>query len=810
MSSIRTAGRAPARLDLGLLDDSDLKAALAKRGLSLTVSEARRLVALIGRDPSPVEARLFDILWSEHCSYKSSRTVLKRLPAAGSEVLIGPGEDVGVVHLGTHAGVRYALVIGHESHNHPSQVLPVEGAATGIGGIVRDVFCMGAEVMGVLDALRFGDPLGPQAVRVRDIAQGVVQGVMEYGNALGVPNLGGDVFFDPSYDDNCLVNVVALGVCPESRIVRSRVPEAARREPYVLILIGKPTDLTGFGGASFASAILDAERAHEQKAAVQVHDPFLKRVLFEATEAVFDLCATAGVDIGFKDLGAGGLACAAVELAAAGGMGMDVDLSAVPVDRPGHLPEVIACAETQERFALVAPARMAPQILAIYNQDFELPALYPGAAAAVVGKVLGEDRFILRHHRARVADLPATVVTAGISHERAAAPLKPPPAAVPPRSPRPDGSPEALLLALLARPNLASREFIFRGYDTDVRGRAVVRPGEGDAGVIAPVEGALFGLAVAVGGTPAYGAIDPHLAAVHATCEAMRNVACVGAEPIALTDCLNYGSPEDPAVFAAFVAGVDGIAAAARGIGRRHDPAAPVPVVSGNVSFYNQSASGRAIVPSPIVACAGRLADWSRAVTLRVKAPGSRLVLVGARRPELGGSELLAALDGGLGDGAPQEGALRLRAPLPLPPLDLGAERRALYTVLDLIDRGLVRACHDIASGGLLIGVVEMLLGVTGAPAIGAEIEVGPVAGEDLPHLPLLFGEAPGYVLEVPGPQAPKALGLFAAQGVAAWELGATTEGTRLKVRRGGEELVDIDLAQLAEIHRSALAAVLE
>jgi phosphoribosylformylglycinamidine synthase len=806
MSPTRTASRAPARLDLGDLDDSNLKAALAKQGLSLTVGEARRLLGLIGRDPSPVEARLFDILWSEHCSYKSSRTVLKRLPVAGSEVLIGPGEDAGVVHLGVHAGVRYALVIGHESHNHPSQVLPVEGAATGIGGIVRDVFCMGAEVMGVLDALRFGDPLGPHAERVRDIAQGVVQGIMEYGNALGVPNLGGDVFFDPSYDDNCLVNVVALGVCPESRIVRSRVPEAARREPYVLILIGKPTDLTGFGGASFASAILDAERAHEQKGAVQVHDPFLKRVLFEATEAVFDCCAAGGVEIGFKDLGAGGLACAAVELAALAGMGMEVDLSAVPVDHPGHLPEVIACAETQERFALVAPARMAPQILAIYNRDFELGALYPGAAAAVVGKVLGEDRFILRHQRTRVADLPATVVTAGILHERTAAPPKPAPAA--PASRKLEADPEALLAALLGRPNLASREFVFRGYDTDVRGRAVVRPGEGDAGVIAPVDGAAFGLAVAVDGTPAYGAIDPYLAAVHAACEAMRNVACVGAEPIALTDCLNYGSPEDPEVFAAFVAGVDGIAAAARGIGRRHDPAAPVPVVSGNVSFYNESLSGKAIVPSPIVACAGRLADWSRAMTLRVKAPGSRLVLVGARRAELGGAEVWRALEGDRDEKLAAGGWVAGGGPLP--PVDFAVERSALVAVLDLIDRGQVLACHDIAAGGLLVAVAEMLLGVTGEPAIGADLELGRCAPPELSVVALCFGEAPGYLLEVEATQMAAVLDLAAERSVEAWELGVTTQHPRLRVERGGVALVDCDLARLAEIHRGALARALE
>ncbi len=540
---------------------------------------------------------------------------------------------------------------------------------------------------------------------------------MEYGNALGVPNLGGDVFFDPTFDDNCLVNVVAVGVCPESRIIRSRVPEAAREVPHVLILVGKPTDMTGFGGASFASAALDADRAHEQKGAVQVHDPFLKRVLFEATEAVFAFCEARGIAIGFKDLGAGGLACAAVELAAAQGMGMEVDLSLVPVDSPDHKPEVIACAETQERFAIVVPAEIAPEILAIYNEEFELPALYPGARAAVIGKVVAEDRFVLKHKRARVGDLAATVVTAGIRHERPAAPLAAPPGAQP-EPPCADAG--ATLQALLARPNLCSREHIYRGYDTDVRGRAVVRPGEADAGVIAPVPGAPLGLAFAVDGTPAYGLVDPYLAAVHATLEAMRNVACVGAEPIALTDCLNYGSPEDPQVMAAFTAGVEGIAAAARGIGRRHEASEPVPVVSGNVSFYNHSAAGKAIAPSPIVACAGRLEDYSRVVTMRMKGEGSRILLIGERRPELGGSEFLRYIADGNGGNLGG----------PLPAVDLARERTQLYAVLDLIDRGWIRAAHDIAAGGLAIAVAEMLLGVAARPRIGVALELDALAPE--------------------------------------------------------------------------------
>src|SRR3989475_4308190 len=324
-------------LPFGAADEQALAKLLQREGLRLTPGEARRMLELLGRDPTRVEATIFDTMWSEHCSYKSSRWALKaHLPVESPSVILGPGEEAGVVRLGTHEGVEYALVIAHESHNHPSQVVPTEGAATGIGGIVRDVACMGAEVIGVMDSLRFGDPDGPRAAPVREIVRGVVDGIWQYGDALGVPNLGGDVFFSPRFDENCLVNVVSLGLVRADRVVRSRVPEEARREPYVLILVGKPTDETGFGGASFASAVLE-ENAEGQRGHVQVPDPFLKRVLLEANRAVLDWLHGQNVLFGFKDLGAGGIACASSELAAAGGFGMDLDLDRVP-SSPADLP----------------------------------------------------------------------------------------------------------------------------------------------------------------------------------------------------------------------------------------------------------------------------------------------------------------------------------------------------------------------------------------------------------------------------------------------------------------------------------------
>jgi len=371
-------------------------------GLRLTPGEVQRMIELLGRDPTRVEATIFDTMWSEHCSYKSSRWVLKaHLPTESPHVILGPGEDAGVVRLGSHDGIEYALVIGHESHNHPSQVVPTEGAATGIGGIVRDVNCMGAEVIGVLDALRFGDPDGPRAATVREIVRGVVDGIWQYGDALGVPNLGGDVFFSPRYDENCLVNVVSLGLVREDRVVRSRVPEAAKREPYVLVLIGKPTDETGFGGASFASAVLEGD-AEGQRGHVQVPDPFLKRVLFEANRAALEWLHAEKVAFGFKDLGAGGIACASSELAASGGFGMDVDLDLVPASRGDLPPEVLACSETQERFATME--RRQGEV-AEWLQAVALKAIDPEAVRKALGQFTDVWDVLLTPERERVVRL---------------------------------------------------------------------------------------------------------------------------------------------------------------------------------------------------------------------------------------------------------------------------------------------------------------------------------------------------------------------------------------------------------------------
>jgi phosphoribosylformylglycinamidine synthase subunit PurL len=778
-------------LPLGAADDRALSALLAKEGLRLNAGEARRMLELLGRDPTRVEATIFDTMWSEHCSYKSSRWVLKaHLPVESPRVILGPGEDAGVVRFGVHEGVEYALVIAHESHNHPSQVVPTEGAATGIGGIVRDVACMGAEVIGVMDSLRFGDPSGPRGAAVREIVRGVIDGIWQYGDALGVPNLGGEVFFSPRFDENCLVNVVSLGLVRADRVVRSRVPDAARREPYVLILIGKPTDETGFGGASFASAVLD-ENAEGQRGHVQVPDPFLKRVLLEANRAALDWLHGQAVPFGFKDLGAGGIACASSEIAASGGFGMDVDLDQVPSSREDLPPEVLSCSETQERFAMVVPERVAGRVLEIYNTTYALPEVYHGARAAIVGRVRTDGRYRIMHGGQPVCDSPVEVITAGIEHrrpERARA-VAPAPAPLPPVD-----NQEALFTRMAGSLNLASREPIIRYYDTEVQGRMVIRAGEADASVLAPIPGSKLGCAVTVDGNPWWVAADPYWGTALVVCEALRNLVAVGAEPVALTDCLNFGNPEDPEVFADFVQSVRGLGDAARALGRDGPSGPPIAIVSGNVSFYNEGSSGRSIEPSPIVAGLGVLDDFSLATTSAIKRPGSVLVMSGTRQDRLGASQLRFALlnhtDG------------------PLPTLDLERERRRLYAALEVVRSGLAIACHDIAEGGLAITALEMALGGYEAQGIGLQIPISGLGATSSESR--LYSEAPGFLFEVAKDRLAQFLAVFERWGVDAVMIGRTLAEPRFRILDGGHTLVDMDLESLQRIHADALKPIAE
>ena len=739
------------------LDPERVSRALAARGVALDPAEVTLLPELLGRPPLWAEAVLFGIQWSEHCSYKSTRHLLKRLPSQAPQVVIGPGEDAGVVALPQPCH-DLVLVLAHESHNHPSQVLPVEGAATGIGGIVRDVVCMGAEVTGVLDALRFGDPRS--GVHARDVVRGVVEGIAGYGNALGVPNLGGDVCFDSRFDSNCLVNVMAVGIAPRDGVLRSRVPEGPG--PFVFVLVGKPTDDSGFGGAAFSSASL-GHGEDDQRGAVQLPDPFLKRVLNVANDAAFARVRAAGVPAGFKDLGAGGVACATSELAAAGGKGAELELTCVHRIERALEPEVVLCAETQERYCWAVPESFAAELLAIYNQEFALGDVYPGAGARVIGRVTDQERYRVTWHGEVVVDCPVRAITAARRLERVS--RRRPPA--PPRKPRrahPDA--RAALLELAASWNGCSREYLFRHYDSEVQGRTWLRPGEGDDVVWLPAPGRALGVAVALGGNPWWCDADPELGARYAVAEAARNVACVGGRPWALTDCMNFGDPADAEVMGDFEATLEGLALAAEMLGGLASPGAPLPFVSGNVSLHNH-AGARAIPPSPIVMCAGVVRDPGAAPGIALRTPGEFLVLVGEPRDELGGSLYLRVALGETSGGAP-------------PSIDLRREARLQELAVLAAEGRWVHAAHDVSDGGLALALVEMLRAAPPERMAGADVDLGPLEAET----PLaLFSERPGIVFEVPQERAARLYQAARERGLFAWPIGTVAARPGLRVR---------------------------
>jgi len=775
------------QIPVSRMNDDELAAALKQHGVGLTPFEARRIHDLLGRDPTLTEVHIFNVEWSEHCSYKSSRATLKRyLPTDAANVILGPQEDAGIIELCVHNGKRYGVVIAHESHNHPSQVLPREGAATGIGGIVRDVDCMGARVIAVGDPLRFGALHGAHVERTRWVVDGVVEGIWQYGNALGVPNLGGDVYFREAFDDNCLVNVVSLGLVAEEDIIHSAAPPEAAHEPYDLILVGKPTDDSGFGGSAFASKILSEEEQAEDRGAVQVDDPFLKNVLAmrKANEAVREAAKSNGYPIGIKDLGGGGFACGSSEITAAGGFGVEIDLDQVHVGLPSLLPETICCAETQERYVLAVPARFTPEVLRIYNEDWDLPNVYEGACARVVGRFNHTKRYVLQHEGRIVCDAPVEAVTSGIAYDRESQPRLH--GEEEPEFEQPTDLGEALL-KVLGHENVCSREYIYRAYDTEVQGNAVVRPGEADAAVCAPLEGSPAGVALSMDGNPAYGAISPYWGGANAVAEACRNVAAVGATPSGLTDCLNYGNPEKPTAFWQFIEGVRGIADAAREIGLKGHPGDPVPVVSGNVSFYNESAGGSAVEPSGIIACVGVMPDASKAVTMQLKRAGSALYLVGPRYDECGGSAYYQAMGLGLGRNVPQ--------------VRWDEQRAAIYGIIDAVDAGLVLACHDISDGGLAVTLAEMVLGGYARGALGAQVDLS-ARGSDLRSDKLLFSESGGFVAEVPAGMEEEFEAVFADGAVTPIRIGAVADTPVLLI----DGLLTLDIPELADAWANGLA----
>ncbi|HEY3398882.1 MAG TPA: phosphoribosylformylglycinamidine synthase subunit PurL [Armatimonadota bacterium] len=788
-------------LTVSQMSDEEIATTVADMSIGLTPFEVRRVAELIGRDPTFCELHIFNVEWSEHCSYKSSRATLKEfLPTDGPNVILGPQEDAGIVFFTEFEGKRYGVVIAHESHNHPSQVLPNEGAATGVGGIVRDVDCMGARVIATGDPLRFGDPTGAHAERTKWIVRGVVDGIWQYGNALGVPNLAGDIYFHESFDDNCLVNVVALGLVAEEDIIHSAVPCEAFDQPYDMILVGKPTDDSGYGGSAFASKIIGSEEEkRDDRGAVQVPDPFLKNVLAmrKANEAVRTRAKELGLKIGVKDIGGGGFACGSSEITDAGGMGVEINLDEVHVGLDNLLPEVISCAETQERYVLAVPAGFTAEVLRIYNEDWDLPNVYENAQARVVGRYIPEQVYRLTHQGKIVCEAPVKAVTTGIRYDRVETPREF--TGEEPQFYQPADLGE-VLLSVLGSMNICSRGYIFRDYDSEVQGNAVIRPGEAGAGVMAPLEGSDAAIALSVDANPFYGLIDPYWGGATAVAEAMRNVACVGATPAGLTDCLCYGNPELPESFWEFRQGVRGISDAARNLPLKDYSGAPTPVVSGNVSLYNESAGG-SVAPSPIIACVGVMPDYTKALTMQLKRPGASLFLLGPRKDELGGSAYYQVLNLGLGRNVPQ--------------VDWELESNMIFAVIDAIQAGHVAAAQDISDGGLLVAVSEMALGGHGKGRHGATLDVTasdlvlPGTETFLRPDKWLFSESSGFVVEcTPGHEA-ALLDLCARYNLQPLRLGEVSAEPTLEVKIDGQAQLQVSLDAMRDAWVNGLAKVL-
>lgn len=739
--------------------------------MKLNGNDLKQAQLLLGRDPNIVEQAILSTMWSEHCSYKSSKSILKTyFKGGGRDVLIGIGEDAGVVSLGDFNGETYGVVVAHESHNHPSQVLPIEGAATGVGGVVRDVCCMGAEIIGVLNSLHFGiDPASPF---VNEIAQKVVQGVSDYANPLGVPVLGGETIFHSSYNENCLVNVAAVGLVKASKVVHSFVPKCAATVPYDLILLGKSTDATGFGGASFSSATLDSANEMDNIGAVQVHDPFMQRVLTEAIKAVLNDAHDHHIEIGFKDLGAGGISCAASEIAAHSGFGCHIHLDAVNVVSDSLPPHIIACSETQERFCLAVPREYSATVLSIVNDQFEMANMYPNAGAAIIGHVVNEQSFVLFYNQEKVSDLPIQAITTDVQVTRDIIPR------IPTVSKKDVSTPSSttihdLCMSILPLPNVRSKEYVYRHFDSGVKGQTVVYPGEADAVVLKPFLEQSIGIATSMDSN-LYGAVDAYVAGAYAVAESIRNIISVGASPIALTDCLNFGNPEIPENLFDFQEGVKGISDAAQALSFYEND--PIPIVSGNVSFYNESKSGSAVVPSPVVMAVGKVLDIRKVVTPVILEAGLRLIVLGERYSEFGGSQLAEIFPDCAASNAP---AVRF-----------DDEQLVNMCVYECIQAGLIKNCHDVSQGGVWVSLCEMFLA-------GAESPLGASLSIPEQSLPFLFSESGGYIIAIDETCYKKVIDRLTVSDICYYELGNVIEEPMVHLHFQEGEQLDFSISDL-------------
>ena len=726
---------------------------------NLTSEEYARIVAMLGRTPTFPELGIFSALWSEHCSYKHSRPILKTFPTTGPQVVQGPGENAGVLRLPGGWAVAFKI----ESHNHPSAVEPYQGAATGAGGILRDVFTMGARPVALLNSLRFG-PL--EEARNRYLFAGVVRGIGDYGNCVGVPTLGGEVDFAPGYSGNPLVNAMCVGVLKEKDLIKA----AAHGVGNILLAVGSSTGRDGIHGASFASEELTHE-SEQRRPQVQVGDPFTEKLLLEAS---LELIASGHI-VAIQDMGAAGLTSSSAEMAARGGVGVEIDLSKVPTREPGMTPYEILLSESQERMLVVAKTDRVKEVQAIAAK-WEL-------AATPIGAVTDDGMYRCTWQGKVVVEIPGQrlvddcpVYNPEAQEDPIVAQLR----ASAPHAAR-SYTPLDALLALLDSPSLASKKWVFEQYDSTVQASTVIAPG-GDAGVLR-VRHEDFGIAVKTDCNSRYVRLDPYEGGKATVAEAARNVACTGARPLGITDCLNFGSPERPAVFYQFREACRGIADACRTLG--------TPVTGGNVSFYNESPTG-AVDPTPVVGMIGLLTRADRAVPSHARAPGDGVYVLGETRAELGGSAYWEVCEEFMGGQPPR--------------VDLEVEKRLIEFLVTGAERGLFRSAHDCSHGGLGVALAEVAMGGPYQEAgFGLDVDLTPHAARLTSH-ELLFSESHGRAVITCAPERAAAVEALAGElGVPlfrAGTMGAMDEAFRLTLRDGA---IDEPVTRLRDVYYSAI-----
>ncbi len=666
----------------------------------LTREEYQRILEILGREPTITELGIFSVMWSEHCSYKSSRIHLKKLPTEAPWVIQGPGENAGVIEIDE----ELAAVFKMESHNHPSYIEPFQGAATGVGGILRDIFTMGARPVASMDPLRFGKPGKPLN---EYIMNGVVSGIAWYGNCIGVPTVGGETFFADCYEHNPLVNVFNLGIARKDRIFLAKASGVGNPVIYV----GSKTGRDGIHGATMASDEFKDD-AQQKKPTVQVGDPFTEKLLLEACLEAMEK----GLVVGIQDMGAAGLTCSSSEMAAKAGTGIEIDLDLVPQREEGMSAYEIMLSESQERMLIVTEAGKERELTEVFRKW--------GLDAVVIGKVTDDGLLRVRHKGEVVAEIPVKYLAdeTPVYHRPYSKPgyVDELSSFNPESLPEPGDLKEAFL-KLLSSPNIASKRFIWRQYDHMVQTNTVVLPGS-DAAVIR-VKGTKKGIAISCDCNPRYCYIDPREGAKQAVAEAARNVACAGALPRAITDCLNFGNPEKPEIMWQFVEAVEGMAEACRVL--------ETPVTGGNVSFYNETL-GKAIWPSPTVGMVGILEDVERHLTQFFKEEGDIIALLGSIKGEVGASEYLEVIHKRVA-GAP-------------PRVSLDYEKRLHKALVEMAQRGIIKSAHDVSLGGVVVALAECCLGER---PVGAQVELPFDIREDF----LLFGEDQGVVVVSLSPQ---------------------------------------------------------